>query len=350
MLPGAMDSNCKTTYRFPTFYPPPATATTMPQQVTPTSSYVPTTTRGLIPLPLFNRGPVAPSPFPSGTPNPPATLYTLYPPHTSGQCSCRYCTNPTAPVTAFSSHALGTLPVLSGFNSSLAPGILKYDKEVPSSFTPLTHIAEIVPLPQPLLSTGNAATQPSTQTTITSISSPQGGPQEALTPPNSESITASQPSPSSIRSLTPLEQPSFPNTSPCPTLPTSSESASIASGCEHDVCESAITATVPDQELCALNPVIYNSRSETKPLFHLPANNLVPLMTSSSPPNAQGNPQLPPQWIWNSIDTASSQPLYEAELPELPDAPSDNVKEFEEPAEERLDHATSTLVCVDQAN
>ena len=346
MLPGTLES--KTTYRFPTFYPPPATATAMPQmQVTPSSSYLPATAGGLIPLPLFNRGPVAPAPFPSGTSNPPApaTLYTLYPPHTSGQCSCRYCTNATtAPVAALSSHTLGTLPVLSaGLNSSLASSVLKYEKEVPSHFTPLTHIAEIVPLPQPILSTGNAATQPSTLTTTVAISSPaQPELQEVQTP---ESMTASKPrSPSSVRSLTPLEQPAFPNTSPCPTLPTSSESASIASGYEHDMCESVITATVPDQELCAL---MYDSRQGMKPLFHMPANNnLEPLMTSSSTPNSstsRGNCN--PQWVWNSINTAPTQPLYETELPELPETSS-----VSQPTKEGLDPVPSAQVCVELEN
>ncbi len=347
MVPGALES--KTPYRFPTFYPPPATATAMPQmQVTPSSSYLPATAGGLIPLPIFNRGPVAPAPFPSGTPNPPApgTLYTLYPPHTSGQCSCRYCTNATtAPVAALSSHTLGTLPVLSaGLNSSLASSVLKYEKEVPSHFTPLTHIAEIIPLSQPIPSTGSAATQPSTLTTTITISSPQPEPREAQTP---ESMTASKPSPSSVRSVTPLEQLAFPNTSPCPTLPTSSESASIASGYEHDMCEPVITATVPDQELCAL---MYDSRQGMKPLFHLPANNLEPLMTSSSAPNSttsQGNcnPRLPPQWVWNSVNTASTQPLYETELPELPETPGDS-----EPTKNGLDPVTSAQVCVEEEN
>ena len=355
MLPGALES--KTTYRFPTFYPPPATATAMPQmQVAPTSSYLPAAaaTGGLIPLPLFNRGPVAPAPFPSGMSNSPApaTLYTLYPPHTSSQCSCRYCTNTTtAPVAALSSQTLGTLPILSaGLNSSLASGVLKYEKEAPSHFTPLTHITEIVPQPQPILSTGSAATQPSTFTTTVTIPSPQPGPQEAQMPPRSESMTASQPSPScsSVRSVTPLEQPAFPNTSPCPTLPTSSESASIASGYEHDMCESVITATVPNQEFCAL---MYDSRRGMKPLFHLPANNLEPLMTSSSAPmtngsTSQGNPRLPPhQWVWNSINTATTQPLYETELPKLSEAPSDS-----EPTKEGVDPVTSAQVCVDQEN
>ena len=370
--PGGLES--KTTYRFPTFYPPPATATptvtAMPQmQVTPTSSYLPapTATGGLIPLPLFNRGPVAPAPFPSGIPNPPApaTLYTLYPPHTSGQCSCRYCTNSTAaPVAALSSHALGTLPVFSaGLNSSLASGVLKCEKEAPPHLTPLTHITEIVPLPhpQPILSATvtSTATQPSTLITTVTVPSPQPGLQEAQTPPTSESMTASQPSPScsSARSVTPLEQPAFPNTSPCPTLPTSSESASIASGYEHDVCESVITASVPDQEeLCA---IMYESRRGMKPLYHLPASSLEPLMTSSSGPplpngsTSQGNSRLPPpqpqQWMWNSIDTctASTQPLYEAELPEIPETHRDHDGN---PAKEGQDPITSAQVCVDQEN
>lgn len=361
MLPGSLES--KTTYQFPTFYPPPpatATATATaptpaippPMQVTPTSSYLPapSATGGLIPLPLFNRGPVAPAPFPNGIPNPPtpAALYTLYPSHTSGQCSCRYCTNATTSpsmAAALPSHPLGTLPVLSaGLNSSLAPaGVLKYEKEIPPRFTPLTHITEVIPLPQPILSTGSSATQPSTFTTTVTVPSPQPQPQEAQTPPMSESMTqaASQPSPScsSVRSVTPLEQQqqqaaAFPNTSPCPTLPTSSESASIASGyAEHDVCESVITATVPDQELCAM---MYESRRGMKPLFHLPTTcaNLEPLTTSSSAPlppmtngtTSQGNAQQLPshQWMWNNVDTATTQPLYETELPEIPETPSDS--------------------------
>ena len=366
MVPGGLES--KTAYRFPTFYPPPATptatatATAMPQmQATPTSSYLPATAApgaaGLIPLPLFNRAPVAPAQFPAGMSNPPApapaALYTLYPPHTSGQCSCRYCTSATtAPVAALSSHTLGTLPVFSaGLNSSLASGVLKYEKEASPRFTPLTHIAEIVPQPQPVLPTGSAATQPSTLATTVTVPSPQSGLQEAQTPPTSESMTASQPSPScsSVRSVTPLEQPAFPNTSPCPTLPTSSESASIANGYEHDVCESVIAATVPDQELCA---VMYESRRGMKPLYHLPANHLEPLMTTSSAPpmtngsTSQGNTQLPAhahQWMWNNMDgAATTQPLYEAELPELPETASDR-----EPTKEVQGPVASAQVCVD---
>ena len=138
------------------------------------------------------------APFPSGTSNPPApaTLYTLYPPHTSGQYSYRYCTNAngtTVPVAALSS---GTLPVLSaGLNSSLACA-LKYEKDDSS---PLTHcIAEII---LAILSTGNAATQPSTE------------PQEATTPESMAASTEPSPSTSSVQSL---EQPAaaFPNTFP----------------------------------------------------------------------------------------------------------------------------------------
>ena len=76
----------------------------------------------------------------------------------------------------FSSHTLKMLPVFSaGFNSSLASGILKYEKEAPSHFNPLTHIADIVPVPQPILSTGSAVTQPSTLSTTVSVPSPQIG-------------------------------------------------------------------------------------------------------------------------------------------------------------------------------
>ena len=129
MLPSGNLDSSKTTNQFPTFYPPPATEIAVPQ-VTPTNCYLSAATGGLIPLPMFNTGPV---PFPNGTSNTPATLYT---PHTSGQCSYNSCTDGTAPVAALPSHTVGTLPVLStGLKSSLTSGVLKYNKEpAPSPF------------------------------------------------------------------------------------------------------------------------------------------------------------------------------------------------------------------------
>ena len=364
MLPSTMES--KTTYyRYPTFYPPPPTATAVPPQVTPTSTYLPTAAAmsGLFPLSIFNRGPIAPAQFSNGTSTPPATLYTLYPPHanaTSGQCSCTYCTTAAAPMAALSPC---TLPLLSGLNTSLPPGVLKYEKETPSQFTRLTHVTEVAPIPQPLTSTGVAATVPTTLNNGLPISSPQQqGPQEMQTPTIArlESMAASRSSPSNSNNqpVTQLQQPALPNTSPCPTLPTSSESASTAIGYNHDVCETAIAGTLPDQHLCALNPIVYDLRRGTKPLFHLPANHLEPVMMTTtllSHSASQGNTQLPPQWLWNSADTASSQPLYEAALPELPKSPSNSIEGEESsypPSQTELDPARSesSQAGVEEAN
>ena len=329
----------KAAYRLPSLYPSPATATAI-SQVTQNGSYPPTTTRGLIPLPLFNRTP-AHTQFGTGTFNTSTTLYTLYPPHTSTQCSCSYCASSNIP-TAFTSHALGTLPVLSGFNSSLTSDILKFEKEVSSSFT---RVSEILPHTQPS-SFSSTVNQPSNQDAVSSPS-PQQGLKETQTPPESESVNVCKCSPSSIHSGTPIQHQ---NISPCPTLPTNSESASTASGYECGLRESATSASVADQALCSSNQTVYGSGHETKPLFHLPASNLELITSSSSGnPTSDSNHKWHPQWLWSAINSGSNQSLYQAELPELSESNGINGVDYMDPVKEGLDR-TSVQPCVDQAH
>ena len=279
-----------------------------------------------MPLPVFNRPPV-PTQFGAGT-----SLYTLYPSHTSTQCSCT-CASTTIPT--FSSHVLGTMPVFSRFNPSLVSGVLKYNDGVCSSFTPPSHVSDLLPCTQ-LHSIGNTNDHPDNQNVLPT-SSPQQGHSETQTPPEQELLNACKCS-SSIQSVTPLEQ-QFSRKSLCPTLSTRSESASIARCCtyDHDRHKSVNSASMPDLGLCALNRIVYDSRPPTKPLFHLPDTN-VEIIARSSPsiPSSQGNPQ----WMWNGIN---STPIYEAELPELPDEGYPDLTNGEL-------NPTPAELCLDQAN
>ena len=296
-------------------------------------SYLPTARRGLIPLPLFYRPPV-PTQLGAGS-----SLCTLYPSHTSTQCSCTCCASTTIPT--FSSHALGTMSVFSRFNPSLVCGVLKNNDGVCSSFTPPSHVSDLLPCAQ-LHSIGNTNDHPDDQNVLPT-SSPQQGHSEAQTPPEQELLNACKCSPSSIQSVTPLEQ-EFSRKSLCPILPTRSESASIAR-CymyDHDRHMSVISASMPDQGLCALNRIVYDSRPPTKPLFHLPDTN-VEIIAGSLPsiPSSQSNPQ----WMWNGINSTS---IYEAELPELP---VDSIKDegYPDLANGGL-NPTQAELCLDQAN
>ena len=331
MIAGGIDS--KAMYRFPSLYPPLATAAAI-SQVSQYGNYLPTGTRGLIQLPIFNKV-TTPTQF-GGTSSTSTTLYTLYPPHASSQCSCSSCAVPTA-------HTLGTMP---GCNPSLiSDPVLKHEIGASSSFTPLTHVSEILPRIQ-VNSIGNEIIPHGHQNIIPS-SSPQPRLKKVQTPPETEILNVCKGSPSSVRSATPLEQ-QFSSTSPCPTLPTSSESASVATGYEHDVDKSTISASVPEQEVCAMDHIVYNSRPETKPLFHLPENNLDLTTTTSS--NASSS-YSHPQWMWSSINSTSTQSLYETELPVLSETPGDSKgeKNFPDPTKERV-NKVPTQLCVEQAH
>lgn len=327
VIAGAIDS--KATYRFPTLYSTPAPATAI-SQVTQNGSYLPSARRGLIPLPVFNRPPL-PTQLGAGT-----SLYTLYPSHTSSQCSCTYCASTTIPT--FSSHAM---PVFSRFNPSLVSSVLKYNEGVCSSFTPPSHVSDLLPCAQ-LHSIGNTNDHPDNQNVLPT-SSPQLGHSEAQTPPEQEPLDPCKCSPSSIQSVTPLEL-QFSNKSLYPTLPTRGESASIARCYTYDNEDRklVISASMPDQSLCALNRIVYDSRPATKPLFHLPDSN-VEIIPSSSPsiPSAQSNPQ----WMWNGINSTS---IFEAELPELS---VDSIKEegYSDLAKKGT-NLTPIETCLDQTN
>lgn len=320
----------KATYRFQALYPPPATAKTISQS----GNYLPTTTRGILQLPIMNRA-NTPTHFGGNTSSTPTTLFALYPPHSSSHCSCSHCAVPSA----FSSHTLGTMPVFSGFNSS---DILKYDIGLSSSYIPLSHVSDVLPCTQ-AYSMGNVINHYDNQGGMPNSSSQQRL-KDSQTPPDTKPLNVCKCSPSSIRSGTPLE-PQFSSTSPCPTLPTSSESASIAIGYEHDACKSTISASSPEHELCAMNQIVYDTRPETKPLFHLPNNNLECMTSSSSDSISLGSH---PRW---AVNTTSMQSLYEAELPILSETHSGGIKvnSFTDPPKEEMNQATTQL-CVDQAS
>ena len=231
------------------------------------------------------------------------------------------------------------MPAFSGFNPSLTHGVMKYEKGLSSSFTPLT----LVPDGTQPHSIGNTINHPD-NSSIIPTSSPQQGLKEAQAPPDPEALSVCECSPSSIRSVTPLEQP-FSNTSPCPTLPTSSESASGYSY-ENEGCKSVTSASMPNQDLCAMTGIMYHdSRPVTKPLFHLPDPNS-DLVTSSAPGNS--SPPNNPQWIWSGINSNS---IYEAELPELSETTGENIEEgsFTDLSKGGLNPAPAQ-VCLEQAN
>ena len=86
-----------------------------------------------------------------------------------------------------------------------------------------------------------------------------------------------------------------------------------------------------------MNQIVYETRPETKPLFHLPNNNLPTSNISTSPTG--------PQWMWGGI---TSQTGYETELPEISETPSVGMKDGDF-ASEGLNQSQARL-CLDQAH
>lgn len=278
-------------------------ATALPAMTQNGSSYLPPTTRSIFPLALYNRSSVQ-NQFVDGTSNSQSTFYTLYPPQSSTQYSRNYCASNTVPLpTTFSSHTLGTVPLFSGLHSSLTTGVLKHDKET-SSFAPLTHICEV--LPQNPVNSDSYVIGHADYRDVISTSSPQQALSERPTSSENESMVIK-----CSQSPSPLN----PNPSLCPAFPGGSTCASTPSDYNQEPYKPATPASVQTQS-------IYDPRSETKPLFHLPNNRLEIIMRTSPNNSSKRNPE----WTWSGGNATSDQSVCEAEITELAKVPNDTLK------------------------